>query len=447
LIRKRFDVLVIGGGISGTLAASYLAGKGRKVGVLKKAGGATAMSSGLLDVLGYVDEELIRNPEEGVRNLAEKNPDHPYGLTGGGREESASQRGQVAVEKLREALDFFRAGVKAAGHEYEGSLDENVLAITPFGTYKPTCLLPPWMYSDISGLDGSKILFVGSKNNPRVNPVYIAKSFEGFILPKLREIGIEIEAEAKAEYVGAPGLEGRRYVLPVEVGYSLDVDENLKKYTENISEKLGDSTHVFLPCLGYRKPRENWEYIKEKLGVEVVELPSLPPSTAGMRLASCLEEMASKGGVELYKGYSAVSAKIEGAKCLSVEAVHRNEVSEAEASAFVLATGDYISDDLLVEKDRIVERAFGLRIETPEDQDYLSWLDDTPFPVSGHPASRLGVKVDRAMRPLVKGDVLAENLFACGSVIAGYDYNTEKCGFGVCISTALAAAEGVLDYL
>jgi len=416
LIRQRFDVLVIGGGISGTLAAAYLAGKGRKVGVLKKGGGATAMSSGLLDVLGYVDEGLIRNPEEGVRSLSEQNPDHPYGITGGGREESASERGQGAVKRLREALDFFRAGMKAAGHEYKGSLDENVLAITPFGTYKPTCLLPPWMYADISRLDGSRILFVGSKNNPRVNPVYIAKSFAGFILPKLREVGIEIEAEAEAEYVGAPGLEDRRYILP-------------------------------MPCLGYRKPRENWEYMKEKLGVEVVELPSLPPSTAGMRLASCLEEMASKEGVELYKGYSAVSAEVEGAKCFSVEAVHRSEVSEVEASAFVLATGDYISDDLLVEKDRIVERAFGLTIETPEAQDYLSWLDDTPFPVSGHPASRFGVKVDRAMRPLVKGDVWAENLFACGSVIAGYDYNTEKCGFGVCISTALAAAEGVLDYL
>ncbi len=155
MIRKRFDVLVIGGGISGTLAAAYLAGKGRKVGVLKKGGGATAMSSGLLDVLGYVDEELIRNPEEGVRSLSEQNPDHPYGMIGGGRGESASERGQVAVKRLREALDFFRVGIKAAGHEYEGSLDENVLVITPFGTYKPTCLLPPWMYSDISGTYGS----------------------------------------------------------------------------------------------------------------------------------------------------------------------------------------------------------------------------------------------------------------------------------------------------
>ena len=447
MIRKRFDVLVIGGGMSGILAAAYLAGKGRKVGVLKRGGGATAMSSGLLDVLGYLGEKLILNPEEGVRSLSEESPDHPYGMIGGGRGESASGRGQITVKRLREAVVFFREGIKAAGHEYKGSLDENVLVITPFGTYKPTCLLPPWMYSDISKLDGSKILFVGARNCPRINPVYIAKSFEGFILPKLKEVGIEIEAEAKAEYVGAPGLEGRRYILPVEVGYSLDVSENLREYTENISEKLGDSTHVFLPCLGYRKPRENWEYLKEKLGVEVVELPSLPPSTAGMRLASCLEEMASKEGVELYKGYSAVSAKIEGSKCFSVEAVHRSEVSKVEASAFVLATGDYISDDLLVEKDRIVERAFGLRIETPEGQDYLSWLGETPFPVGGHPSSRFGVKVDRAMRPLVKGDVLAENLFACGSIIAGYDYNTEKCGFGVCISTALASAEGVLSYL
>lgn len=447
MIRKRFDVLVIGGGISGNLAAAYLARKGREVGVLKRGGGATSMSSGLLDVLGYVDEKLIRNPEEGVRSLSEENPDHPYGIIGGGEEESDVRRGKIAIKRLREAVDFFREGIEAVGHEYKGSLDENALVITPFGTYKPTCLLPPWMYSDISKLDGSKTLFIGARNCPRINPVYIAKSFAGFILPKLKEVGIEIEAEAEAEYVDVSGLEGRRYVLPVEVGYSLDVSENLREYTENISEKLGDSTHVFLPCLGYRKPRENWEYLKEKLGVEVVELPSLPPSTAGMRLAFCLEEMASKEGVELYKGYSAVSAKIEGSKCFSVEAVHRSEVSEVEASAFVLATGDYISDDLLVEKDRIVERAFGLRIETPDDQDYLSWLKDTPFPVSGHPASRFGIKVDRSMRPLIKGNILAENLFACGSIIAGYDYNTEKCGFGVCISTALAAAEGVLSYL
>jgi len=441
-----FDILVIGGGISGILAAAYLAGKGKRVGLLKRGGGATSMSSGLLDVLGYLDGRMVRNPQEGVRELSQGNPDHPYGVIGGGREESDLRRGEIAVERLRRAIEFFRESMRKVGYEYEGKLDENVLVITPLGTYKPTCLLPLWMYTDISKLNGSKILFVSARNCPRVNPVYIAKSFEGFVLPRLKEIGVEIEAEARAEYVDVPGLEGRRSILPLEMGYSLDMDENLRGYTEAISKELGDSTHVFLPCIGYRKPKENWQYMKEKLGVEVVELPSLPPSVAGMRLSSCLEEMASKEGVELYKGYRAISAEIEGSKCLSVKAAHRGEMREIRASAFILATGDYIGGDLVVEKERISEEVFKLDIETA-GTDYLSWLKDTPFPAEGHPASKFGVTVDKSMRPLVGREVLAENLFACGSILAGYDYNTEKCGLGVCISTALAAAEGVLDYL
>jgi len=429
--REEFEILVVGGGASGLISALYLANKGYNVGLVKRGSGATDMSSGLFDVLGYVDGEPIFNPVDGIKRLTEEKADHPYSLIG-----------EKVVEELDEAVSLFKTAMAEASYDYEGKLNRNIFVITPLGTYKPTCLTPKSMYADALDLKKSKILFVGIRNYPWVNPVYIARSFESFILPNLKKCTREeIEAEVKATYMYIPGLDGRT-VTAFDIGMALDDQECLKEFAAKLSKEAKDADFVFLPIVGYQKTMKNWGFLVDELGIKVVELPSIIPSIAGRRLTLALESMAVKFGAKLYKGCRAISATISKGECTAVRVLYGKREIEISASAFILATGDYIGEGLIMKMDGVKEPLFGIPISTPNNETYSDWVEREPFPHMGHPYSLFGVKVDSIMRPLnERGEVFCDNLFACGSILSGYDYATEKSGLGVCAVTGLIAAK------
>ena len=57
--KRNSDVLVIGAGMSGLVAALAAARRGRKVTVLSRGVGALAIGSGCVDVLGYVNGQAV----------------------------------------------------------------------------------------------------------------------------------------------------------------------------------------------------------------------------------------------------------------------------------------------------------------------------------------------------------------------------------------------------
>jgi len=433
--KEDLDVLVVGGGSSGLISAIHLAKGGLNVGLIKRGSGATDMSSGLFDVLGYVDDELIFNPIDGIRRVVKEKAGHPYSIIGGER----------AIKELEEALFLFKKAMVDANYIYEGEPNKNIFVITPLGTYKPTCLTPRTMYVDVLDFRKSKLLFVGVRNYPRVNPIYIARSFESFLLPSLKKMKEEIEAEAKATYVYVPGLEGGT-VTSFGIGTALDDQENLKEFARRLSKESKDVDFLFLPILGYRKSMENWRCLRDELGTEVIELPSVIPSIAGRRLTFALEDVAVKSGVKVYKGCRALSATISKGECVAIRVLYGRREIEMEASAFILATGDYIGEGLIMEKGKVREPLFGIPINT-HGETCSEWVEKEPFPHMGHPYSFFGVGVDETMRPLSKQKVFCDNLFACGSILGGYDYNTEKCGLGVCAVTGLVAAKKAGEYV
>jgi len=261
------------------------------------------------------------------------------------------------------------------------------------------------------------------------------------VLPKLKELEASVEAEARGVFVYIPGLEEKRQITSMEGAEALDRPKVLERFAREVAAQVKGDTHVILPFVGYRRVAENVRHLEEATGAKVVELPSVPPSLAGRRLMMALESVAKKHGVKMYKGYTATSAVVEKGECTAVKASWLGEEITIKAKAFILATGDYISGGLAASETDIVEPIFGLKIKVPPGMDYLSWTEKTPFPPTGHPYSFFGVEVDELLRPLADGEPVAENVFACGSILAHYDYNTEKSGSGVCVSTALAAAK------
>ncbi|MGH2873719.1 MAG: FAD-dependent oxidoreductase, partial [Solirubrobacteraceae bacterium] len=128
--RRRYDVVVIGAGTAGLVAATRLAEAGADVCVVAKGIGSTHLAPGTIDVLGY-GPELVDSPLGGIAALVAARPDHPYALIG-----------SVAIS---EAADWFIATAARGalpGYDYTGSLMRNLLLPTALGVLKPSALVP-----------------------------------------------------------------------------------------------------------------------------------------------------------------------------------------------------------------------------------------------------------------------------------------------------------------
>ncbi len=103
------DAIVIGAGLAGLSAAVRLAEDGARVLVLGKGVGATHLSAGTIDIVGYAPERVERPAEA----LARFGDGHPYALVGAG-----------AVAASVDWLKAVVAGGSLAPYAYHGGLDE-----------------------------------------------------------------------------------------------------------------------------------------------------------------------------------------------------------------------------------------------------------------------------------------------------------------------------------
>ncbi len=89
------DLLVIGAGLSGLMAAYTAAQAGQKVTVIAKGLGSIHWTPATLDLFGYApDRSPISRPLEMIDRVAQTTPSHPYALLG--RDQSV-----VGVESFR----------------------------------------------------------------------------------------------------------------------------------------------------------------------------------------------------------------------------------------------------------------------------------------------------------------------------------------------------------
>ena len=79
------DLIVIGAGLAGLMAAYTAAQAGLKVKIVAKGLGALHWSAGTVDVLGYTPDEhtLVERPLQAVQPLIKARPQHPYALLNG----------------------------------------------------------------------------------------------------------------------------------------------------------------------------------------------------------------------------------------------------------------------------------------------------------------------------------------------------------------------------
>ena len=420
------DVLVIGGGLAGMTAALAAVRGGADVRLLSHKESTLRSASGLIDVLGYPPEGEnggpIPDPFDAVADLPER---HPYRIVG--------------VEAVERGLALFDETV---GDAYAGGhTRRNALVPTVGGRVKPTARYPATVAPGLASRTGDALL-VGFETRPDFDAPLAAAALGAAGVPfDVRGVTVRFPGGFRAD------------AAVTRLARALDRDEDLETegrivgaraaLAERAKPHLDGAARVGFPAiLGLDDPVAVRRDLETRLGAEVFEVPTGPPSLPGMRLGERFEAALREAGVRLAVGNPVVDFEADGGRIERVFVQRNGRRVPYRAEEFVLATGGLAGKGIESDRRAVREPVFDCRVAAPDDR--YDWSAAAPF--GDHSFARFGVAVDSDLRPLdAGGDPEFANLRAAGSVIGGYDFAAERSGSGVSLATGRAAGAAASD--
>jgi glycerol-3-phosphate dehydrogenase subunit B len=404
VILMHYDVIIIGMGLSGLMAAKTAVEMGKKVLIVGKGLGTLSILSNTIDVLGVLPETV--KMKDRLSQWIEEHPEHPYGKAG--------------LEKIWEALSSFHSFFPPP-YAFQPRNETNSLVPTGAGTLRSTYLIPSTMMKGIA-LKEKKALVIGFKGYKDFYPHRLADSF------KCRAITLSL-SETPHQETTATAL-ARWMEQPV---FRERIGSEIKKQIKE------ESLVGFPAVLGLNDPMGVKRDLEKKTGASIFEIPVLPPSIPGMRVFNRFKQRLIQKGVTFLLGHSVSKAVLNGNRCEGIEILHPPVVTSYSADHLILATGRFMGGGLTADREKISETLFGLPVVQPASRQ--DWFQKTFFSDPSHPIHQAGVLVDSSFRPLnEKGDVLLENVRVAGTLLAHHHCIEEKSREGIEISTGYMAA-------
>ncbi len=426
MARLDCDVLVVGGGLAGALAALAARRSGARVALARRAPGATALSSGALSS-GTDPTELpgaFLGARAGVadsaRRLAALRPRHPYAVAG--------QR----LERLEEALHFAAGELGPLLAPFTG---RHRWLPTPYGSFRAAALCQRTMVAaDLAEARG-------------LLAVVALRGHLGW------DAGMAAASVARASPLGGPRAEVARLDFPMWEEAALWRPHELARFLERpgAAEDLGAmlrgalprgaSAALFPPVLGLSPEADVAGRIAGAAGLPVAETLSDVPSVPGLRLQAALEARLRASGVEVLAGdLREARGPGEPAPCAGREVL---------AASWVLASGRFVGGGI-VRRGMLAEPLLGIPVTAAEA--FGGWGAH----LAGRPAASLthrdwrvaqpllsaGVASDALFRPVdAHGEVIHPRLFAAGAVLGGHELASDGSGLGVAAFTGYLAGQ------
>ncbi len=398
-----YDLIVIGMGLSGLMAALTASETGRKVLILGKGIGGLTLFANTIDLLGNIQKPT--SIREGLSRWCQDYPQHPYG--------------KIGVEKIEEALASFNA-LFPPPYTFQSKQQSNSLIPTGAGTFRPTYLIPSTMMKGTQ-LREKETLIIGFKGFKDFYAQQVADQF------KCRGITLTVADPSQAEWT-ATALARRFEQESFREWVGTEVKKEIRK-----EELLG-----FPALLGIKDPTGVKKDLEKRIGVSVFEIPLLPPSIPGMRIFNRLKERLIQRGVPFLLGHSVRRVILKGKRCVEVEVSHPPLTVTYSADRFILATGRFIGGGLQANRSEISEPLLHLPIHHPEPRE--RWFEKTFF--DEHPIHRMGVVTDSFLRPInEKGEPIFENVWVAGTILAHQNWILEKSREGMEIVTGYWASQ------
>lgn len=412
----KHDLLIIGGGLSGLFAACVASRQGKKVKILSYGESTLTIGSGIIDVLGYDDDgNFITSPIEGIKNVVKH---HPYA--------------KVENDVAKKALQTFMEITKAENYPYMGDINRNRWIPTALGNFKPTCLTPYSMNSDVL-FEKKHILVVGFEGMKDFYADMVAKNLKKDFEEKKRINFLVI----KSDLVNSRDL---RDISSIDIAFWLENEEGFNSFKNQLKPHVTPDTVIVLPAvLGLEPNYDLLNRLQQDLKTTFIEVFSLPPAITGLRLNKMLVSYAKRFGVEIIKKAKVIAAEVVDNKCKSVIVESHGRQKKFYADDFILATGGIYGGGLIAGIGSLKEPIFNIDIEVPEVQ--TDWSDKKLFSKGKQLFAQFGIEVNDNLVPITKdGKQIIDNLKIVGRNLAGYDFCYEKSGNGVALITAYKAA-------
>lgn len=440
----KFDVVIIGGGLSSLVCGIKLQKAGKKCLMVSAGQNALHFSSGAFGLLGKLpDGTDVVEPLSAVEALPSG---HPYSKIGKRRlsEYVASVPGffsecGVALHPVPSTGPGIRpdtASVSAVTEPVEvveatGTI-RNGYRITALGTLKPA-----WLAMDDVTLLASKDEKIGEKT--------LIVNFAGFLDFNTRFIAEGLEKRGTACRIESVKLDEVEHLRKnpaemrsVNIARVMNHENSWKQFAHKVRELLDGEDVVILPeVFGFENP-VIMQWLKEMVPAKIVFIGTTPPSVPGIRTQRLLKKAFEAAGGTFLMGDEALDAVFDAERVASIRTANLGEL-RIEADTFVLASGNLFGKGLVASPDAVKEPVFGLDVDYPAER--KDWYDEKFFARQNY--TGFGVKTNGDFQPLRDGNVVP-NLYVVGSEVGGCNPLAEGSGAGVAIMTAFSAADRIL---
>lgn len=414
---RHSDIIVVGAGMAGLIAAITAAKAGKSVSVLSEGAGVLSIGSGAVDFLGYVNgKKIMDSPYNHLKELPDN---HPYNIAG--------------EENIKAAFQNLVDIAGSNGYKVKISDDGcNQTAISIVGTTKPTYICS---HSNNASriLKAKRILFVGVE--------YLKDAQVALAVKQAKHYKVFADATLEHATLSSPFGKTHRVLNCLDIARYVDREEGFNWLkTELLKYGKGYDAVIIPPICGTVNYLKNYESLTKE-GLVIVESLSIPPGVGGYRLRDALISEAKKHHVKFIENCNVQRAIISGSKCTGLVAVHNNIAgaieTEYKAEQFIIATGGVIGGGIISTPDKVYEKIFNIQLKVPETVEERS--DKNVF--GSHLFTKFGVNVNKDFQAVESnGKPVYENVYFAGNTLGNYDFPTEKSGYGVACVTGYAAA-------
>ncbi|MGI6227302.1 MAG: anaerobic glycerol-3-phosphate dehydrogenase subunit GlpB [Peptococcales bacterium] len=408
-----YDVVVIGAGLAGFSAALAAVEEGKKTLVVAQGMGNLYSASGYIDFLGYyptTSSRPVTNPSKALEQMTGENPEHPYA--------------KVGRKAIVRAFDKFLEASQAMGLPYGGSLDENLLLPTAAGALVPTALYPQSAGKNV--LNSREKIVVGITELVDFYPAYVAENLEKQLGHKVKAVWVDLR------------LKQNRELNSYDLALTLEKPDIRNRLITELKKVGVREALVLIPAvLGVSCGQEVINDLEDQLQCDIMEIPTLPPSVMGYRLAEKFKLYLKKKGVEFIIGHPVVYTNCLNGKCTEVGISTINgRLKRIGGTNFCLATGGILGEGLKVSPHNIKEQVFDLPVKIADAQ-----LSENFFSLEAQALAQAGLMVNDNLQPINSqtGEVILSNVFVAGATLAGYDPFLEKSGNGVALASGFKA--------
>jgi len=403
-----FDLIVIGMGLSGLMAAKTAAESGQKVLIVGKGMGSLCLFSNTIDLLGQCP--IGTKMKEALSQWIKDHAEHPYS--------------KVGLERIEEALSSF-VSLFPPPYSFHAMDHMNCLLPTGAGTLRPAYLIPTTMIGGAS-FDERHTLIVGFEGFKDFYTHYVADRL------KCRGINLQLPDPSYQEQTATALAR-----LMEKPSFRENIGREIKK-------QLRGETRVGFPAvLGMGDPIQVKEDLEEITGTKVFEIPILPPSVPGKRIFNRFKEWLIEKGVTFLLGYPVLKATVTEKRCQGIEVHHPPVITSFSADRFILATGRFMGGGLKADAEKILEPTFNLPVHQPPSRE--GWFDNLFFSDLPHPIHQAGILANASLQPVNEGGtVILENVWVAGTLLARHQCIDEKSREGIEIATGYTAAKNTL---